>query len=289
MDSSTRGDSRRSLTGHPDVLELVAFARDELDRSAADRILEHCRSCPDCGDDLAATILLTSLSPRRRPAPWRRYATVAAAAVLVLATGVCFTVWQGRLPEATTVGTGPGAGTLTDAPAGTPDAEAELRRRMDAAASLPETTVDRLGDLATTEPIPGRFHAMWFDHPRPVATGDAEVGPGARRIVEGRYHEAVALLEESRRVAPESPEVQGMLGVARYLAGDHSDATLDLLRSGVDARSYGTWVQWYLANAYLARGEIGRSADTLARLARRHEAAARRAQALLSRFPDQLR
>lgn len=288
MHITSEDGPRRRSGAHPDVLEFVAFARDELDRATADRLLEHCRSCPDCGDDLAATILLTSLSVRKRPPAWRRYAPVAAAAALVLVAGLYFALRPRPTPGPVSA-TGPAPATQVPPPATEPDPTAELQRRVEAAALVPETTVAELRELATAESIPPRLHEIWFDHPRPAAAGDAEVAAGARYIVQHRYREAVALLEESRRLDPASPEVAGMLGVARYLDGDHSDETVALLRAGVDARSFGTTIQWYLANLYLARGEIGRSADTLARLARKHSSTARRAQALLSRFPVELR
>jgi len=289
MHSNSGGEARRPPGAHPDVLELVAFARDELDRGRADRILEHCQSCRECGDDLAATMLLTSLEPPQREPAWRRRAALAAVGVLLLTAGLCFAVWQEGTADRAAVIPDTAPRTLARVPGTVPYPEAHLQRRIELADDLPASTVEELRDLAAAEAFPRRFYSRWFERAQRVADGYADVAAGARRIVQRRYDDAVSLLEESRRVEPESPEVLGMLGAARYLSGDRSDATVELLRAGVDARSFGTWVQWYLANLHLARGEIGRSADTLARLARRHDLAAHQAQALLSRFPAELR
>jgi anti-sigma factor RsiW len=101
-------------TDHPEVDELIGYVRGELSQRRAASVRMHAAECMDCGDQLAALILLReerlytggAAPPQakvtRFPVPAkvpvrRRWAASAAAALLIPAL-VCFG-WSARVVE----------------------------------------------------------------------------------------------------------------------------------------------------------------------------------------------
>jgi hypothetical protein len=100
-------------TDHVEVMRLLDYARGRLGRRSAHSVREHCMGCEDCGDQLAAALLLresTAGAEAARPAAAsRRYPAAAAAAAAVLLAGAAFWSQDGLVRR---------AGSIVDAPRG---------------------------------------------------------------------------------------------------------------------------------------------------------------------------
>lgn len=72
---------------HADPLDMVAYVRGSLSDARAAEVRKHCFACRDCGDQLAAVLILRGATPARASAPWYASRLVAAAAGVVLLIG----------------------------------------------------------------------------------------------------------------------------------------------------------------------------------------------------------
>lgn len=216
---------------HVDPLDLVAYARGALHRAPAARVREHCRTCVECGDQLAAVMLLrrrAGVRPlNRRPS---RLAAAAGIAVVALGAGVLwFSGTSGSVDTAGSVGT-------IDVPvAATP----RVDPRSDPSIMAMVTYIGRELDPGT------------------VASADAGTAAAGRALVAGDYGRAVDLL----RAAPEG--VEELLGLALYFDG-RADEAREVLEAVVSPPAAGfgrlphvsRLATYLLAAAYVEIGDL---------------------------------
>lgn len=268
---------------HPTIEELVAYPLGALPAERSRQVWQHCSGCSECGNELAAIILVRSAAiteeaaehpreDRSRVEPLRedrpgekrsrenwKYLAIAASIVATIGIG-----WMSlRLLR------GPSDGQL----AGT---------RAPAVPADPDYAA-----LATRETLPQTHLHFRFGMATPAAgTHRGRVREGVQAIVDGRYDEAESSLRALMLESP-SEETAVYLGIAMYLRGDLSDEAANLLSAADPAGgSLGRAGHWYLANLFVARGEIGAARPILERLGAREgtDRWGRRAQGLLERL-----
>ena len=100
----------------------------------------------------------------------------------------------------------------------------------------------------------------------------------------GQFDEAIATLEPLTETPGSESEASAYLGIARYLTGDVSSRTVELLETGTTSTRAGRIADWYLANAHLSRGEIREARDRLRGLAFVGDWVGRQSQELLDRL-----
>jgi hypothetical protein len=232
--------------GHYTLDELRAFATGS-NQEGADALLEHCRACVDCGDSLAAMLLMAeSADARRRRERDRRRLLLAAGALIVGALGMLL-----RSTD------------LVDAP----------------------RTDDLLAGLATEQPLPPAAVRIHLGVLSPAGTDDsvARLQAAGAALARGQYDAAIPDLEELHDRDPSSGVVAAYLGIALYLTGDNSSRAEHLLTQGAQDqnRSIATFTQWYLANLLLRSGQTDASVRVLETLAPSPTAPGRNAQKLL--------
>lgn len=71
------------MSAHPDVVELVDYARGVLVAERARRLRDHCTACAECGDQLAALLLLQPSARHAAPGRAAKFGRVAAAVGLL--------------------------------------------------------------------------------------------------------------------------------------------------------------------------------------------------------------
>ena len=81
------------MNEHPDVTVLVEFALGGLRAEASARVRQHCDTCDDCADQLAAALLLRGGAIRRRATRQRRALVVAASIVLAAGAAAFAALW----------------------------------------------------------------------------------------------------------------------------------------------------------------------------------------------------
>ncbi len=215
------------MTGHLTLDELRELVRGQRPGKKAER-LEHCRTCVECGDKLAAMLALTSVKSSRPGDAGRKLVLVGAmAATLLLVAAVVIL--------SRTVFVDPRSG--------------EERE---------------LAALATTETIPGiavQFHVR-LSESEPVAIGREvpRIREGGELLAAGEYDAAIMALERDNSADPESRLASTYLGIARYLSGDDSPEVAQLLAAGVgtaDTRTPASiYAEWYLGNYLLRVGRV---------------------------------
>lgn len=205
---------------HPEIDELVDWARGDLSRKRLREIRAHCRSCPACDMKLAKILVLRTKQRRemKRAARRRRHLQMAAAIVLLVGVGAVF-LFSGYFSD--------------------PAME--------------------LASLATTETIPGSQIILRF-RPATSASADLyeyKLKAGMEALVRGDYSFAEDTLGGLYGEHPESSEVAAYWGVARYLSGNDSDHTKTLLATGASdmQNMIRRTATWYLANSCLRSGE----------------------------------
>ena len=158
---------------HPDILELVAWARGAIPKRRLGEIRAHCRTCPDCDAKLARILLLRSKHRRemRRRARRRRQLQMAAAVLLVVGAGAVFL-----------------SGYFSD-------------------------PASELAALATTETIPESHVGLRFRVAVPASPGgyDSEFKAGMEALVRGDYPAAVEMLESLHAAHERDTEVSTYL------------------------------------------------------------------------------
>lgn len=265
---------------HPTIEELVSYPLGELTAERSRQVWQHCSGCSECGNELAAVILVRSAaitdeaaerpraessragrsleeSPREdRPRETWKYLAIAASIVVVIGIGwASLRLLRGPSDEQL-------AGTGAPAAPAAPEYAALATRE-----TLPQTHLDFRFGLATPA----------------ASTHRGRVRDGVHAIVDGRYDEAESSLRALMLESP-SEEAAVYLGIAMYLRGDLSDEAAKLLSAADPARgSLGRAGHWYLANLFVARGEIDAARPILERLGAREftDRWGRRAQGLL--------
>jgi hypothetical protein len=134
---------------------------------------------------------------------------------------------------------------------------------------------------ATVEPVPRWFHDFLYGYRDDISERDAALAAGLDLLVRGEYQQAIDRLEPLIEGERGAPEAAAYLGIARYLTGDASRATVDLLETGTSSARAGRISDWYLANALLARGNVERARRRLRGLAYVGDWVGRQSQALL--------
>jgi hypothetical protein len=138
-------------------------------------------------------------------------------------------------------------------------------------------------DHATSETVPRWFYEF-FQRSDSWASGDSAAGLAL--LVEGRVDEAIERLEPVVREHPEDAEAASYLGVARFLSGDTSRGTVRLLELGTSSFRAGRLARWYLANVWLARGDVDSAIVHLEELAATGDWFGRSAKALLRKLEE---
>ncbi|MFW6198875.1 MAG: hypothetical protein ACOC5E_03535 [Acidobacteriota bacterium] len=263
---------------HPDPTEMVAYARGALDADDAAAVLEHCESCRDCGNQLAAVLLLRQ--SRESTAYPRRWIAAAAAAMLVvgLVTGV---YWLQGSP-------GPGEDSLPGAPSiveAPPGAEHEA-----ATASYADLASREIPDwyFGTFEIVIERFGAVAADAGGPSLI--AIFREAITAMKRGQYGRAVELLEPCCGGGRYHRWGTALLGAALLGEGEDLDRAAAELARVAELRSEGeSEVEaWFLANLHLLQ-ERPKPALRLLRDLHRDTRVGRMASALIPRIEERLR
>ena len=134
---------------------------------------------------------------------------------------------------------------------------------------------------ATADTVPRWFHDFLYGYRADINGRDVTLAEGLDLLVRGDYEEAIGKLEPLTQQPRAVPEASGYLGIARYLTGDTSSGTVELLEAGIASVRAGRISDWYLANILLARGDIGRARRRLTGLAFVGDWVGRQSQALL--------
>jgi len=141
-------------------------------------------------------------------------------------------------------------------------------------------------EVATADTVPRWYHDFLYGYRDDVNPRDTALAEGLDLLVRGEYQQAIdrlGPLVEERRSAPEA---SAYLGIARYLTGDVSRTTVGLLEAGTTSARAGRIADWYLANALLVRGDVGRARARLQGLAYVGDWVGRQSQALLDLLRD---
>ncbi len=215
---------------HPDIEELVDWARGTLSRRRLREIRSHCRTCPACDMKLAKILVIRTRQRRemKRRLKRQRQLQMAAAIVLLVGAGAVF-LFSGYSSD-------PGS---------------------------------ELAELATTETIPESHVHLRFRVALPASPDryeyEEKLKAGMEALVRREYHQALEVLEELYGEHQESSEGAAYLGVAYYLSGDDSDRTRSFLAHG--ARNAHGMISrtatWYLANSCLRSGNVDSAIELL--------------------------
>lgn len=242
-----------SKADHPTTEELLAYPVGELTEARARAVFNHCSGCPECGRQLAMILQLraeaVAQASMEADVPSKRpWRWMAAAAAAILMVGA-FMIWN----------------------------------LIDRGPYWPESPYN---DLVTDAPMPRGWYDFRFGGALSTATGGDLTRAGLEALVDERYDEAIALLEESIERTPTDTEAIAYLGIARYLTRDVSDETIEMLRTGTSDRFADRIAKWYLANALLVRGNLEEARSVLDDLSFHDDRSGRLARALLARLPD---
>jgi hypothetical protein len=206
---------------HPEIDELVDWARGDLPRRRQREIRAHCKTCSMCDLNLAKILVLRTSQRRvmKRRAKRRRQLQMAAAIVILAGTGAVLLL-SGHY-------------------------------------SYPAS---ELAALATTETIPRSHVGPRFRLAAPASPGgyEAEFKAAMEALVREDYGAGLEILEVLHANHPSEVEISAYLGIARYLAGDDSDHTKALLAQGASHHQdmIRRAAAWYLANSCLRSGDV---------------------------------
>jgi hypothetical protein len=213
---------------HPDIEELVDWARGLLSRRRHEEVRRHCDACPTCNMRLAKILVLRTDDRRRMRRRARRVRQLQMAAVIVLLVGT-------------------GAVFLLSGYFSNPTAE--------------------LAALATTETIPESHVHMRFRRGLRASADlyDYKLEAGMEALVQRDYRMASETLEELYGEHPESSEAAAYLGVALYLSGDDSGRTKSILAMGTQHMQpmISRTATWFLANSRLRSGDVESAVELL--------------------------
>lgn len=232
---------------HPDV--LAARESELLDPAMRDVLAAHVRRCAACAQfaadleavaaDVPTDVVESRVFERVRreaaPAPrWQWTLPVAAAVLLACATGV---VWWVRMPSGGAGGRGAMLGGADQPPP--PQSQSTPSQPVEVAASW------------TIEAPPVRVPMSSLGPARSGETSaSATLAEALAPYQEGRYDEAIPLLERAARLHPDSVDAAFYLGVARLLADHPADAIAPLERAAALALpGRRAEIAWYRATA----------------------------------------
>lgn len=206
---------------HPNIEELVDWARGLLSRRRHKEVRRHCEACPTCNMRLAMILIIRTDDRRRmrRRAKRRRQFQMAAAVLLLM---------------------GAGAVVLLSSYFSDPALE--------------------LAGLATTETIPQGLVRLRFRSDMVPASTDLsefQLKRGMDALALEEYSLAIEALAGANKEHPADAEIAAYLGIALYLSGDDSSRTHSRLALGAThARpSVSRPASWYLANSCLRNGD----------------------------------
>jgi hypothetical protein len=208
------------VSEHPEIEELVGWARGALSRRRRSEIRLHCETCLECNELLAKILVLRTPHRRKmRVRTRRRRLLVAASLVLIGAIGT--SLWLG----------------------GFFISESE---RL-AALATEETIQEAILHLRFREALPADSTLYLFKLKR-----------GLEALHLEDYPMAIEVLGALNQAYPSDTEVAAWLGIASYLSGDDSASTWSLLVQGTANMHHmiSASAAWYLANSYLRSGEI---------------------------------
>lgn len=225
------------MNGHLSLDELRALVRGR-NLEQRSRLVEHCRLCAECGDQLAGMLAVTlaqsssSISRRRKHV---LLATMVAGVILVVAIAMLFPTIVGDDPSV----------------------QDQQFAALATTATLPATAV--------------RFHVR-LSSLAPAAAGRSvpQIREGGELLAAGEYDAAIVALEREYSAHPGAPLVATYLGIARYLSGDDAPEVARLLAQGVGAGDTrtpaSTYAEWYLGNYLLRVGRIDEAVAVLDRV-----------------------
>ena len=133
---------------------------------------------------------------------------------------------------------------------------------------------------ATEESVPEWFYGFFYGEGRDDATGPT--ARGLALLVSGALPEAIETLEPE--AAGGGTEAAAYLGIARYLSGERTRATVRLLERGTESIRAGRLSRWYLASALLTRRDPEGAKRQLEALATTQDWFGRRASELLEKL-----
>jgi tetratricopeptide (TPR) repeat protein len=254
----------------------VAYLRDELPEEERDAFERHYFECAACFEKLQVirdlgTVLARRDTPVARPASGERAGRRAPAVTwLAWAAGAAFVavgaavVVRNAAPPAPLPSAMPSASSAVGGPpSGAPTAPASPARPPFEA-------------LARVEPPP--YAPLVVRGMEPAGSFDRAM----ERYVRGEYAQAAAGLRAALGEDPASVEARFYLGISALLAGNAEEAIRELARvAGGDDPDLAEAARYYLAKAYLGRGEVGAARRALRPVAQGDGAHKERAQQLL--------
>jgi len=129
--------------------------------------------------------------------------------------------------------------------------------------------------------VPRWFHDFLYGYRDDISDRNVTLAEGLDLLVRGEFADAIAKLEPLTSQPGREPEASAYLGIARYLTGDASRTTVELLEAGISSARAGRISDWYLANVLLARGDISAARSRLRGLAFVGDWVGRQSQSLL--------
>jgi tetratricopeptide (TPR) repeat protein len=250
---------REARQGCPDPDLLAARGSELLDPAIRETLTAHVRACAACAqlaadlDRVAADVSLESAETRvlmrvRQQAasaqPWRWRLAAAAAVLLACAAAV---VWVTRSPSTSTMTGAAGVVATSGGPeAPPPHMSGTLQEHVDVAANW------------TIEAAPVRvpLSSLGTSRSGEATSAGTTLGDALAPYQEGRYAEAIPLLEAVAQREPGSVDAAFYLGVARLLAQHAADAVAPLERAAALApRGRRAEIAWYEATAEQRSGK----------------------------------
>ena len=249
---------REARQGCPDPDLLAARGSELLDPAIRETLTAHVRACAACAqlaDDLdrvAADVSLESAETRvlmrvRQQAasaqPWRWRLAAAAAVLLACAAAVLGVT---RSPSTSTTRGAPGVATSGGREAPPPQMAETLQEHIDVAANW------------TIEAAPVRvpMSSLGTSRSGEATSAGTTLSDALAPYQEGRYAEAIPLLEAVAQREPGSVDAAFYLGVARLLAQHAADAVAPLERAAALApRGRRAEIAWYEATAEQRSGK----------------------------------
>ncbi len=273
-----------SVGMHTDPLDMVGYVRGSLSQECAAEVREHCFACRECGDQLAAVILLRRAAPLPAPAPWYWSRPVAAAAAVVLLVGAG--AWL-----ATSGAEVPNAGVIDDRAVATRSPE-RAGRAVLADRDYLEVTPTDVGIMSAIAFLLDGVGAP----SSAVIDGGADAGSslalreGVRALGEARYAEAAGYLEEfGNRYHPTGTV---LLGMALFFDGRSMSAARQALENHVSKLqdSDDEWSTearagaYYLARLHIQADERAAARALLSRASQRDGSGSDRVQGAVNQL-----